>query len=39
VLVNRTQQEIPDAEVHDRVVDAAVDVVIAAAKRLVSAGV
>lgn len=34
VLVNRTEQEIPDADVHDRVVDAAVEVVIGAARAL-----
>lgn len=36
VLVNRTQQEIPSADVHDRVEANAVDVVVAAARRLVS---
>lgn len=35
VLVNRTQQEIPRPEVHDRVETNAVDVVVAAARRLV----
>jgi uridine phosphorylase len=34
VLVNRTQQEIPDAEVHARVESAAVEVVAAAASKL-----
>ncbi|MFP5486828.1 MAG: uridine phosphorylase, partial [Acidimicrobiia bacterium] len=34
VLVNRTQQEIPSPEVHDRVEANAVDVVVAAARRL-----
>ncbi|MEM9515144.1 MAG: uridine phosphorylase [Actinomycetota bacterium] len=37
VLVNRTTQEIPDDDVHDRVVASAVDVVVAAARRLVGA--
>ena len=36
VLVNRTQQEIPSDEVHDQVEANAVDVVVAAARRLVS---
>ncbi|MEO6570071.1 MAG: uridine phosphorylase [Ilumatobacteraceae bacterium] len=36
VLVNRTQQEIPDASVHDRVVDRAVAVVVEAARRLLA---
>lgn len=35
VLVNRTEQEIPDPSVHDAVVAAGVDVVIEAARRLV----
>lgn len=35
-LVNRTQQEIPSAEVHDRVETNAVAVAVAAARRLVS---
>ncbi len=35
VLVNRTDQEIPDDEVHDRVVANAVDLVVAAARLLV----
>lgn len=35
VLVNRTQQEIPSPDVHDRVEANAVDVVVAAARRLV----
>jgi uridine phosphorylase len=34
VLVNRTEQEIPDAAVHDAVEQAAVSVVVAAARRL-----
>jgi len=34
VLVNRNQQEIPDASVHARVEDAAVSVVVEAARRL-----
>lgn len=34
VLVNRTAQEIPDDAVHDRVEDAAVDVVVEAARSL-----
>ena len=34
VLVNRTQQEIPDASVHDMVEQAAVTVVVEAARRL-----
>ena len=36
VLVNRTQQEIPDASVHARVESAAVEVVAMAAARLAS---
>jgi uridine phosphorylase len=35
VLVNRTQQETPDAAVHDRVEANAVSVVVEAARRLV----
>jgi uridine phosphorylase len=37
VLVNRTQQEIPDASVHHTVESNAVDVVVAAARRLIAA--
>lgn len=38
VLVNRTQQEIPSPEVHDRVEQNAVSVVVEAARRLASGG-
>ncbi len=34
VLVNRTEQETPDAQVHERVENAAIDVVTGAARRL-----
>lgn len=37
VLVNRTQQEIPSPDVHDQVEANAVDVVVAAARRLAAA--
>jgi uridine phosphorylase len=36
VLVNRTQQELPSPDVHDQVEANAVDVAVAAARRLVS---
>ncbi len=36
VLVNRTQQEIPDPSVHARVESTAVDVVVGAARALVA---
>jgi uridine phosphorylase len=38
VLVNRTTQEIPDPEVHDQVEANAVEVVVAAARRLAQSG-